>query len=381
MNVAAWADATARRADAPPIAFYAPMKSPNHPTPSGDRRMARLYWRALETAGFAPILVSELRAWRARPERCDLEALRSEGLQEAENLIARYDATAPAQRPRLWFTYHLYYKAPDYLGPRVAALHDMPYVAAEPSRAPKRLKDEWAEHAEDAEAAIDLADLLICMTDRDRPALEAHQTKGQEIVAVAPFLDLGPRPEIRPVSTPVRLLTVAMMRSGDKTASYQTLAASLAEVSDLAWRLEIVGDGPERSAIEGMFAPFGDRVRFLGRVDDPQMLQTAYAAADLFVWPGVGEAYGMAYLEAQAGGAPVLAEDRPGVRDVAHVGRLAPANAPAAFGRALRDLIADPEALSALRARARFEVESRHSLDTAAETLRQALAPLIADTK
>ena len=33
------------------IAFYAPMKPPNHPVPSGDRTMARLMMAALELAG------------------------------------------------------------------------------------------------------------------------------------------------------------------------------------------------------------------------------------------------------------------------------------------------------------------------------------------
>ena len=32
----------------PRIAFYAPMKSPNHPVPSGDRRVGRLFLAALE---------------------------------------------------------------------------------------------------------------------------------------------------------------------------------------------------------------------------------------------------------------------------------------------------------------------------------------------
>ena len=33
------------------IAFYAPLKPPDHPVPSGDRRMARLLMAALATAG------------------------------------------------------------------------------------------------------------------------------------------------------------------------------------------------------------------------------------------------------------------------------------------------------------------------------------------
>ncbi|WP_035670480.1 hypothetical protein [Azospirillum brasilense] len=45
------------------IAFYAPLKSPTHPVPSGDRRMARLLMAALERAGHAVTLASTLRSW------------------------------------------------------------------------------------------------------------------------------------------------------------------------------------------------------------------------------------------------------------------------------------------------------------------------------
>ena len=45
-----------------PIAFYAPLKSPDHPAPSGDRTMARLLLKALRAAGFEPRLVSTLRS-------------------------------------------------------------------------------------------------------------------------------------------------------------------------------------------------------------------------------------------------------------------------------------------------------------------------------
>jgi len=33
------------------LAFYAPLKPPDHPVPSGDRRISRLLIQALERAG------------------------------------------------------------------------------------------------------------------------------------------------------------------------------------------------------------------------------------------------------------------------------------------------------------------------------------------
>ena len=65
------------------IAFYAPMKSPNHPVPSGDGLMAQLLVRALEMAGHSVEVVSELRIYAGTPEAA---ALRSEMSAELARL-------------------------------------------------------------------------------------------------------------------------------------------------------------------------------------------------------------------------------------------------------------------------------------------------------
>ena len=98
------------------IAFYAPLKPPNHPTPSGDRRMARLLMAALDHAGHDVALASSFRSWDdgTRPNRH--ERLADLGARLASRLTRRLHA-AP---PDLWFTYHLYHKAPDWLGPAVS---------------------------------------------------------------------------------------------------------------------------------------------------------------------------------------------------------------------------------------------------------------------
>ena len=45
------------------IAFHAPLKPPDHPVPSGDRRVARLFLAALREAGHAATVASRLRSW------------------------------------------------------------------------------------------------------------------------------------------------------------------------------------------------------------------------------------------------------------------------------------------------------------------------------
>ena len=108
------------------LAFYAPMKSPAHPTPSGDRRMARLLITALETAGHNVALASEFRSLERTGDRARQVGLKHRGAAEAARLIADWQAGAGRWKPAAWFTYHLYYKAPDHLGPAVAAAIGIP---------------------------------------------------------------------------------------------------------------------------------------------------------------------------------------------------------------------------------------------------------------
>ena len=95
------------------LAFYAPLKAPDHAVPSGDRRMAQLLMKALEAAGFAPFVASQLRSHDKTGDISVQDGLMRSALTEAEAIAARFAAAPPHERPRLWFTYHVYYKAPD----------------------------------------------------------------------------------------------------------------------------------------------------------------------------------------------------------------------------------------------------------------------------
>jgi len=57
-----------------------------------------------------------------------------------ERLLAHYRALPRAEQPALWFTYHLYHKAPDHIGPVVARQLGIPYVLAEASYAAKQAR-------------------------------------------------------------------------------------------------------------------------------------------------------------------------------------------------------------------------------------------------
>lgn len=115
------------------VAFYAPMKAPDHPSPSGDRRIARLMMRALDRAGWDVRLASRLRAHQRDGNKAAQDML----FQEAERIVVKLlaDYARTGEPPALWFTYHCYYKAPDLIGPAVARALAIPYVIAEGYRA------------------------------------------------------------------------------------------------------------------------------------------------------------------------------------------------------------------------------------------------------
>lgn len=361
-----------------PVAFYAPMKAPDHPNPSGDRRIARLMMRALDRAGWAPRLASRFRAHQRAGNPAAQDMLFQEAERIADGLIRRFRAEG---RPKLWFTYHCYYKAPDLIGPHVARALSIPYVVAEGYRAKKRLTGPYARFGRAAEEALDAARIIFHLSHRGLDALLRDRTEGQQIIHLPPFTALGEEPAPKPAPNPaaegpLRLLAVAMMRPGDKLASFRALAAALGRLPG-DWRLDVIGDGEARVETEAFFVAFGDRVRFLGRIDDRDALRAAYEAAEIFVWPGVNEAFGMVYLEAQAAGTVSVAEDREGVREVvAPMGRLAPPEDPEAFAAALAGLAADRAGLAAAGAEARDWMKTNHGVNAASARLDMALGSL-----
>ncbi len=67
-----------------PIAFYAPMKAPTHPTPSGDREMARGIFKLLNNNGYDAILASELRIYDGKGDITVQNTLINEARAETE---------------------------------------------------------------------------------------------------------------------------------------------------------------------------------------------------------------------------------------------------------------------------------------------------------
>lgn len=357
------------------IAFYAPLKSPDHPVPSGDRLMARQLLHALEEGGNEVMLASSLRTFHTTPETV-LPGLEETAQAERERVSRLWEQNGP---PDLWFCYHPYYKAPDLIGPDLCRRFGLPYVTAEASYSHRRNLGCWTRHQDLLKEMVGLAGVNLCFTERDRLGL-VQAVPGARLARIAPFIDASSFLERPPAPRPGRLITVAMMRPGDKMGSYASLAEALALIADLDWNLTIVGDGSERAAVEALFSGFAPgRIEWLGELSREEVAEVL-SGGSVFVWPGHGEAYGLAYLEAQAAGLPVVAERIAGVPEVVEHGRtglLVTSGDPHVFADAVAYLLADePRRLLLSEAARRFVSEER-SLPVMARRLSEVLVPAL----
>ena len=156
---------------------------------------------------------------------------------------------------------------------------------------------------------------------------------------------------------PVRVLFVGRLV---RRKACDVLLAGFARARSLGAdaSLVVVGDGPERGALESLAAELGlkGRVSFAGTVPYAELPQTL-AAADLFVLPSLAEGMACIVLEAMGAGLPVLATRVAGNDEIVHGGdngELVAAGDVEALGRSLAALVSKgPVELSVMGRRSR----------------------------
>jgi glycosyltransferase involved in cell wall biosynthesis len=133
-----------------------------------------------------------------------------------------------------------------------------------------------------------------------------------------------------------------------------------------ALRYLVIGDGPERGALETLARDLGlaEQVEFAGQLPHFEAL-ARMRHAHVFVLPSTDEAFGVAYIEAMAGGMPAIgALGEPGPAEITGAGDgmvLVPPGDPEVLAGTIEDLLADPRRLAALGALARATVERAFS--------------------
>lgn len=162
--------------------------------------------------------------------------------------------------------------------------------------------------------------------------------------------------------------TVAALRP-EKALDRLLYAAAILMNAGVAFRLAVVGDGPERRRLECLAAELdlSGRVRFTGAMADPA---PAYRAFDLFALSSSTEQMPFSVLEAMASGLAVAATDVGDVRAMLareNLPHLAPTD-DMALADALRPLLADATLRHALGAANRRRAEQEFDEETMFQT-------------
>jgi len=217
---------------------------------------------------------------------------------------------------------------------------------------------------------------LVAISESTRAMIAPYA--GGRAIEVIPY---GvPLPEAPPAAPheradPPRILFVGRLvaRKG-----VDRLLDALARIADRAWRLEVVGFGPERDPLELHAERLGlsDRVEFLGRVSSADLV-AAYRRASCFVLPATlderadTEGLGVVLLEAMSYGVPVVATRRGGIVDIVEDGRtgVLVEDDPAALAHGIGSVLDDAERARALGEAGRARVRDRFGWDSIVDRL------------
>ena len=216
------------------------------------------------------------------------------------------------------------------------------------------------------ERALAAAELVLANSQGIAELCRRHGAAEVEVVHLGADLPPpAPRPHEhrqRPSAYegPPRLVTVAHLvarkRHGDVLRALAVLTTRHPNL-----RYTIIGDGPERGALEALARRLGvaQMVEFTGQLEPADALARARQAT-VFVMPSTEEAFGVVYIEAMAAGIPAIGcRGEPGPEEIAAAGDgflLVPPGDIERLSQRIDELLSDPHRLHEASVRARATV-------------------------
>ena len=156
----------------------------------------------------------------------------------------------------------------------------------------------------EADALVSISKFNVDFLRENFPGLYARR------IAVLP-MGVPPLPTAsaapQPSGGPVRILNVGRL-SEHKAQHHLIDACAILVEKGVAFRCDIVGEGPQRSFLEQRIRRYqlGDKVRLLGARYHHEVL-ALYSEADLFVLCSIAEGMPVVLMEAMRAGVPVIA--------------------------------------------------------------------------
>ena len=172
--------------------------------------------------------------------------------------------------------------------------------------------------AEAVTRGLRAARLVLANSEGIAELAQAHGARETRVVHLGADMPTSLRP---PRDGPPTLVTVAHLVARKRHADVLRALAVLSQRHPTL-RYAIVGDGPERTALEGLAVRLGiaERVDFHGQLPPARAVEQARRCT-LFVMPSTEEAFGVAYVEAMAGGLPAIGcRGEPGPEEIAAAG-------------------------------------------------------------
>ena len=208
------------------------------------------------------------------------------------------------------------------------------------------------------------ADRTINVSEFDRQlALRAGILREHQVVTVHNGMpDIGPELRADPGRQPARLVMIA--RYGPQK-DHPTLLRALAELGDLPWEVDLVGDGPLIGETRALAASLGvaERVHFLGqRMDVDRILSRAQVSLLITNWEG----FPLSILESMRARLPVVATAVGGVPESVRDGEtgfLVPPGGVTQLRDRLRELLTRPDLRVQLGSAGRQYYEDHFTLE------------------
>lgn len=216
---------------------------------------------------------------------------------------------------------------------------------------------------------VEMADRIVCISQFARSQLmrlvaPAHWPKLSLCRLGVDLAQFQPRQRDAGAG-PVRLLCVGRLTPAKgQMLLLQACAALQGRGAD--FRLVLVGDGPDRQALERAARELGlaNAVRFTGALTAPQV-QEELAQADLFVLPSLAEGIPVVLMEAMASGVPCITTPVNGIPELienGHDGLLATPGDVQSLAATLGRALDDAALRQRLAGRARAKVQEAFDL-------------------